>query len=107
MLKTSTLARFPKININEMYAFIVKLKKTGTFFNRLKCSPEAYIALKDFFLTEEEEERLRVGMVEDNKKRRDPKTISEVMPEYSEWGHVLGAEIVIDPTQPAGEMEFE
>ena len=97
MLKTSTLAKFPEINIDEMYASIMKLKETGVFYNRLKCSPEAYVALKDFFETEEQENRVRKGL--------DP--IPEVMPEYSEWGRVLGVEIIIDPTQPAGEMKFE
>lgn len=104
MLKTTTLEKFPDINIDTIYAAMMKVKEVGPFYHRLKCSPEAYIAIKDYFMNEEHEAMMRKYSLVEYRKRKKIEEPKEI-PNY--WGSLFGIDIVLDPEQKPGQWEFE
>lgn len=106
-LKASTLADFPDITADSLLGDMVKVQEMGVFRNRLKCSPEAYIAIKDYFIEEEMKERLRLSLVEETGKWHKFKQHYNPEPPVNFWGTIYGIDIVLDPDLKPGEYRFE
>lgn len=106
MLKKSTLAKFPEITANDILAAKYKVEKEySCLFTVLKCSPEAYIAIRDHFIDEEHEEKLRLAEVEYRNKLKKIKNPYIKPKNY--WGSIFGIDILLDPELEPGEWRFE
>lgn len=104
MLKTSTLAKFPEITADTLISAIHSVEALGTFYKRLKCSPEAYIAIKDYYVEEEHDRMLRLAQVNERRKRRGREPLKEPV---NYWGSIYGIDIILDPELESGEWRFE
>ncbi len=103
MLSTRTLSKFPEFTIEELYKAQESAAFEG-FRHVLKCSPEAYIALKDFLVDEEQERLVHKYIKAENMKRRGDKPYEEPK---NYWGSLFGIEIKLDPSLRPGEWKFE
>lgn len=104
MLKTSTIAKFPEITSDTLLSAIHKVEAMGTFYRKLKCSPEAFIAIRDYYVEEEHEEKLRLARVNELHKRVGKKPFKEPA---NYWGSIYGIDIMLDPELKPGEWRFE
>lgn len=101
MLSTHTLEKFPKITYDIVLKAMREFERDHPrVSNTLKCSPEAYIAIKDYFLDKEMEELME--RLNNNKlvlagEERKP---------VDTWGSLFGIEIILDPDLKAGEWKF-
>ena len=106
MLKPTTLAKFPDITASDILEAKYKIQKDyPSPFTVLKCSPEAYIAIRDYFVEEEHQEKLRLAEVEHRNKLKKIKTPYIKPKNY--WGSIFGIDIVLDPELEPGEWRFE
>jgi hypothetical protein len=103
MLSTRTLNKFPQFTMEKLLGFqeAAAFKESNAI---LKCSPEAYIALKDFLVDEEQERLLYKYIKIENMKNRGEKTYEEPK---NYWGSLFGIEIKLDPDLLPGEWKFE
>jgi hypothetical protein len=104
MLSTSTLNKFPKINSDILLSAIHKIEAMGPFYRKLKCSPEAYIAIKDYYVEEEHEETLRLAQVNERRKMQGKEPFKTPV---NYWGSIFGIDILLDPDLKPGEWRFE
>lgn len=106
MLSTRTLAKFPEITSDSILEAMTGFdKEYGSTFNKvLKCSPEAYIAIKDYFVEEEHEEMLRKGIADEIRQYKYLKPKKETV---NYWGGLFRLPIVLDPELKPGEWRIE
>lgn len=104
MLSTRTLKKFPDLTVEDLIkANRAFLNKFDGYRSVLKCSPEAYIAIKDLFLDEEQEKEIHKYIKAENMKRRG-QTYEEPK---NYWGSLFGIEIKLDPDLLPGQWRFE
>ncbi len=107
-LKASTLADFPEINAEKLINGLYEVEAMAlNHRTRLKASPEAYIAIKDYFIEEEMKERMRQSLVEVTGKTHKFKQFYNPEPPVNYWGTIYGMDIVLDPDLKPGEYRFE
>lgn len=94
-LKTTTLSKFPEINLDIMLDAMRQIEEKYGKAKVLNCSPEAYIAIKDFFDAYEMEQWIKSGAKEYNPVKAP-----------DDWGSLYGLEIKLDPTLKPGEWEY-
>jgi hypothetical protein len=104
MLSISTLKKFPEITSEILLSAIHKVEAMGPFYRKLKCSPEAYIAIKDYYVQEEHEEKLRLEQANERRKMQGKKPFK---PPINYWGSIYGIDILLDPDLKPGEWRFE
>jgi hypothetical protein len=101
MLKTTTLQKFPEFTVEELYTARQSVELDG-LKHVIKCSPEAYIALKDFCDAYDVEIAKHKYIKTENMSRRG-KTYEEPI---NYWGSLFGIEIKLDPDLKPGEWKF-
>lgn len=103
MLSQRTLNKFPELTVDDLLkthrAFVGRFRGTRCV---MKCSPEAYIAIRDLLVDEHLEGIIHRYIKAENMKREHP---------YREpvnyWGSLFGIEIKLDPDLLPGEWKFE
>jgi len=104
MLSTNTLAKFPDLTVDDLIEANRKfINEFGGFKSVVKCSPEAYIAIRDICIDEEHERVMHKFIKAENMKRRN-KPYEEPK---NYWGSLFGTEIKLDPDLLPGEWKFE
>ena len=98
MLSTYALSKFPDITVEDLFKAHTEFL-SDNYGVVLKCSPEAYIAIKDVCLIYENE--MNEYKAEYIKRRSFP------YEEPNTWGTLFGVEIKLDPALKPGEWKFE
>ncbi len=106
-LKTHTLAKFPEITAEDILNAKQGFENLTGMTHRMKCSPEAYIAIKDYFVKEEQEEMFRKMLIKETDKVHKFKQHYNPEPPLNYWGQLYGVDIVLDPDLKPGEWRFE